>query len=282
MYRTLIATETLAEHLDGSWAIVDCRDDLRDEQWGVEQYRAAHIPGAVYASLSHDLSATPTASGGRHPLPSLEALEATCGRLGIGPGVQVVAYDTETGMFASRLWWMLRYLGHDAVAVLDGGWSKWMNEGRPSQAGEGTRPAASFVARPRPHMRVDAEDVERRLGDPARLLVDARAPERYEGRVEPLDRAAGHIPGAVNHPYRSTLTEDGTMQPVERLRAGFRRSMGDRSADQVVMYCGSGVSACLSLLAMEHAGLQGATLYPESWSGWSNEGTRPVKTGPLP
>lgn len=279
-HTTLTSTDTLAAHLDGSWAIVDCRYDLKDERWGAEQYRTGHIPGAVYASLSHDLAGTPTGTNGRHPMPTHAAMEATFGRLGIGPDTQVVVYDQDVGMFASRVWWMLRYMGHDAAAVLDGGWAKWIREGRPTRAGEEIRAAAAFIARPRPELRADVADVERRLGDPSVLLVDARAPERFEGRSEPLDRLPGHIPGAVNAFYRSNLTDEGTMAPVETLRKRFDEVLRERRPDDVVMYCGSGVSACHNLLAMEHAGLHGTKLYPGSWSEWSSDPSRPVETGP--
>jgi thiosulfate/3-mercaptopyruvate sulfurtransferase len=207
-------------------------------------------------------------------------MTTTFGRLGIGGDVQVVAYDQDSGMFASRLWWMLRYAGHDNVAVLDGGWAKWIAE-------SGRRAAAAKCATRRP---------SRRGGDrtgtststlsppstrnPDTLLLDARAPERFEGRVEPLDRLPGHIPGAANHPYRSNLAADNTMLPAGTLREQFIRDLGGRAPAQTVMYCGSGVTACQNLLAMEHAGLPGARLYVGSWSEWSAEPARPVETGP--
>ena len=277
-YSTLISTDVLAAHLDSSWAVVDCRYDLKAELSGATEYRAAHIPGAVYASLSHDLAAPPTGTNGRHPLPSIAAMETTFGRFGIGPDAQVVLYDEDTGMFASRMWWMLRYLGHDTAAVLDGGWSKWVREGRPTRAGDEHREPVRFVAHPRADWRVDVAEVER-AGAGSQLLVDARAPERFEGRSEPLDRQPGHIPGAVNHFYKSTLAPDGTLLPVEQLRKQFRELLGDRTPGQTVMYCGSGVSACVNLLAMEHAGLHGSKLYPGSWSEWSSDVVRPIETG---
>lgn len=279
-YTTLISTEALASHLDGSWVIVDCRYDLRDERWGLEQYRTAHIPGAVYASLSHDLAAPPSGTNGRHPLPCVETIEATFGRLGISPGAQVVIYDQDVGMYASRMWWMLRYMGHDAAAVVDGGWAKWVREGRAVRPGEERRPAAVFTGRRRKELRLIVDQMEAALGDPSLLLVDARAPERFEGKSEPLDRTAGHIPGAVNHFYKRNVTDEGVMLPVETLREQFAELLGDRSADHVVMYCGSGVTACQNLLAMEHAGLSGTKLYPGSWSEWSSDTARPVETGP--
>jgi thiosulfate/3-mercaptopyruvate sulfurtransferase len=278
VHTTLISTDTLAAHL-GQWAILDCRYDLKDETWGHARYLESHIPGAVYASLSHDMSAAPNGANGRHPLPSPDAMASTFSRLGIGPDVQVVACDQDDGRYASRLWWMLRYMGHDAAAVLDGGFAKWTREGRPVQSGEETRSPAAFSGQPRAGARLRVEDVERLIGDPTIVLVDARAPERFEGRNETLDRAAGHIPGAVNHFYQTNVGGDGTMLPPEQLREQFREVLGDRRPDQIVMYCGSGVTACHNLLAMEHAGLKGARLYPGSWSEWSSDPARPIEKG---
>ena len=279
-HATLISTDTLAAHLDGSWAIVDCRYDLRNQSWGHEQYRAGHIPGAVYASLSHDLSAVPSGTNGRHPLPCVEDLEATFGRLGISSDTQVAIYDQDSGMYASRMWWMLRYMGHDAAAVLDGGWAKWLREGRSIRAGEETRPAAVFTTHRRKELRVMVDRVQAAVDDKSMLLMDARAPERFEGANEPLDRTPGHIPGAVNYFFRRNVTEEGVMLPPEHLRQQFGEVLGNRSPEDVVMYCGSGVTACQNLLAMEHAGLRGAKLYVGSWSEWSADPARPVETGP--
>ena len=189
-------------------------------------------------------------------------------------------YDEDTGMFASRMWWMLRYMGHEAAAVLDGGWAKWIREGRPMRRDEETREPAMFTGQPREELRVGVADVEARLGDPSALLIDARAPERFEGGVESLDRVSGHIPGAVNHFFRRNATDTGVMLSPDGLREQFAEVLGKRSPDQVVMYCGSGVTACQNLLAMEHAGLRGAKLYPGSWSEWSSDPGRPVETGP--
>jgi thiosulfate/3-mercaptopyruvate sulfurtransferase len=279
-YTTLISTDAVVSHLDSSWVVVDCRYDLRDDTWGSTQYRDGHIPGAVYASLSHDLSAPPSGTNGRHPLPCVEALEATFGRLGIANGTQVVIYDQDAGMYASRLWWMLRYMGHDAAAVLDGGWAKWVREGRAVRTGDERRPAAVFSGQRRKDLRVIVDEVAAALGGSSVLLVDARAPERFEGRNEPLDRTPGHIPGSVNYFYRRNVTDEGVLLPVETLRRQFGELLDGRSPDQVVMYCGSGVTACQSLLAMEHVGLSGAKLYPGSWSEWSADPARPVETGP--
>ncbi len=278
MHTTLVSPDTLATELD-QWVILDCRYDLKDDAWGQARYLESHIPGAVYVSLSRDMSAAPDGGNGRHPLPSPEAMASTFSRLGIARGVQVVAYDQDDGRYASRLWWMLRYMGHEAAAVLDGGFARWTREARSVRSGEETRAPARFSGQPRAGARLRVEDVERLLGDPTIVLVDARAPERFEGRNETLDRAAGHIPGAVNHFYQTNVGADGAMLPPERLREHFRSVMGDRRADQVVMYCGSGVTACHNLLAMEHAGLPGARLYPGSWSEWSSDPARPIETG---
>lgn len=279
-YTTLISTDTLATNLTAEWLIADCRYDLLAENWGHDEYLAGHIPGAVYVSLSHDLSSAPTGSNGRHPLPSLEAITATFSRLGLSAGVQVVAYDQDCGMFASRLWWMLRYAGHDNAAVLDGGWGKWTAEGRPTRSGSETRVAAPFTPDWRSDWSIDVNAVGAAQRDPGTLLLDARAAERFEGQVEPIDRLPGHIPGAANHPYRANLSADGTMLPADVLRDQFKNDLRGHSPTQTVMYCGSGVSACHNLLAMEHAGLPGARLYVGSWSEWSADSRRPVETGP--
>jgi thiosulfate/3-mercaptopyruvate sulfurtransferase len=279
-YTTLISTADLSANLDRGWIVVDCRYDLHADDWGHQQYLQAHIPRAAYVSLSHDLSSPPTGANGRHPIPSLDAMAATFGRLGIGNDVQVVAYDQDNGMFASRFWWMLRFAGHDTVAVLDGGWAKWAGEGRPLRSGTETPEPATFIARWRSDWLLDARDVAAVYQDPATLLIDARAPERFEGRSEPLDRQPGHIPGAANHPYRTNLSDDNTMLPPQTLREQFLRDLQGHAPAQAVMYCGSGVTACQNLLAMEHAGLPGARLYAGSWSEWSSDPARPVETGP--
>ena len=279
-YTTLISTAEFAEHLESSWVIADCRYDLHAGHWGQEQYLEAHIPGAVHVSLTRDLSSQPTGTNGRHPLPTFEAMTDTFRRMGIAGDVQVVAYDQDCGMFASRLWWMLRYAGHRHVAVLDGGWNKWAAENRPRRSGDEQRPASTFTPRWQTAWHLDLNQVAAVQPDRRTLLLDARAPERFEGRVEPLDRLPGHIPGAANHPYRTNLAEDNTMLPPATLRAQFERDLEGRSPAETVMYCGSGVSACHNLLAMEHAGLPGARLYVGSWSEWSADPARAVETGP--
>jgi thiosulfate/3-mercaptopyruvate sulfurtransferase len=279
IYRTVVSTSDLADHLDTTWVIVDCRYDLQREDWGTQQYIGGHIPGAVYISLSQELAGTATGTNGRHPLPPSGHMAALFGRLGIASGVQVVAYDQDLGMYASRLWWMLRYAGHDAVAVLDGGFARWVREGRPVRAGEESRPAVRFEAAWRSDLLATLDDVVSTVESGDRLLLDARSPERFSGQSEPIDRAAGHIPGAVNHPYRRNAGDEGTFLPPEQLRRQFSESLSGRTPRDVVMYCGSGVTACHNLLAMEHAGLPGARLYPGSWSEWSADQTRAVETG---
>jgi thiosulfate/3-mercaptopyruvate sulfurtransferase len=282
MHTTLISTDLLNSHLDdSSWLIADCRYNLKDERWGHAQYHAGHIAGAVFVNLAHDLAGARTGSNGRHPLPSTDAMAATFARLGIGDHTQVVAYDQDAGPFASRLWWMLRYMGHDAVAVLDGGFAKWTREGRPVRGGDEKRTAATFTPRVREEMRVPVDEVMARLHDPSVLLIDARSPERFEGRPDPLDNVSGHIPGARNRFYRHNVGDAGTMRPAGELKAEFGRVLANHAPNDAVMYCGSGVTACHNLLAMEHAGLRGAKLFAGSWSEWEADPKRPIeKTTP--
>lgn len=278
MFPTLVTTDDVAAHLnEPAWALIDCRFDLTDTSRGEQAYRSAHLPGASYAHLDRDLSAATTGTNGRHPLPGLEALGATLGRLGIEPGVQVVAYDQDNGMYASRLWWMLRYLSHDAVAVLDGGFAKWAREGRPTAAGDMAPQARHFTGTPRPGMLARVDEVQASLGDSAHLLLDARAPERYAGAVEPLDPVAGHIPGAVNHPFTRNVASDGSFLTTDGQREIWRAVLGATPPSQVVCYCGSGVTACHNLLAMAHVGLEGVRLYAGSWSEWCSDPSRPVE-----
>jgi thiosulfate/3-mercaptopyruvate sulfurtransferase len=279
-YTTLITTTTLAENLNTpGWVIVDCRFNLGDTGWGEAQYAAGHIPGAVYAHLDRDLSGPKTGRNGRHPLPNLDMLKQKLGEWGIGPGTQVAAYDQDTGMTASRLWWLLRYLGHTGVAVLDGGLARWKAEGRPLRAGQEQPRPATFIGQPQPGMLVQAEDVEQLRQDPGARVIDARAPERFRGDTEPLDPVAGHIPGAANVPYLSNLGPDGTFLAPAELRARFAAALDGVAPGQAAVYCGSGVSACHNLLAMEYAGLHGAKLYGGSWSEWCAEEGRAVGKG---
>jgi thiosulfate/3-mercaptopyruvate sulfurtransferase len=276
-YTTLIDTSALAAILDDpSLAIVDCRFDLKDTSTGEQAYAAGHIPGAVYAHLDRDLSTEKTGTNGRHPLPPVQTFAATVGRLGIDASAQVVVYDQDSGGFASRLWWMLRWLGHDGVALLNGGFAKWVAEGRPTKVGVEVRTCRVFVPHPQPQMLATAAEVLTHLARKDWRLLDARAPERFRGDVEPIDKVAGHIPSAVNVPFLGNLDAGGTFKPVAELTARFREAIGSTPTDHVVCYCGSGVTACQDLLALEHAGLHGVKLYPGSWSEWSSEPSRPM------
>jgi len=280
MFTTLIDPVSLAPHIaDPEWIVVDCRFDLTDPAKGEHEYLETHIPGARYAHLDRDLSGARTGANGRHPLPSPDEMRARFGRLGIAPGRQVVAYDSDTGMYAARLWWMLRYMGHEGVAVLDGGLARWVREGHPTRSGTEHAEPARFTGEPRVAWRVTVEDVLSGLRDADRLLVDARTNERYRGIGETVDKIGGHIPGATNFFWQQNLSADKTFKSAADLRAEWQAVLGGRPPAEVVMYCGSGVTACVNLLAMTHAGLEGARLYAGSWSEWSLNPNRPVATG---
>ena len=260
--------------------ILDCRFSLADAEHGRRQYQDGHVPGALYAHLEEDLSG-PIIPGvtGRHPLPEVADFARTLGAWGIDERVQVVALDDMGGAMAGRLWWMLGWVGHDAIALLDGGWQRWCAEGRPVTAEAAARPARVFTASPRPERLVPVAEVLDRLGDPSAPLIDARAGERYRGEVEPLDPVAGHIPGAVCAAFEENLSPDGIFKSREKLRQRFQGILGDTPPEDSVSYCGSGVTACHNLLAMEHAGLTGGRLYAGSWSDWVTDSGRPVERG---
>ncbi len=280
MLTTLISTAELADRLaDPRVAVVDVRHDLaQPDTWGEAQYRAGHIPGARFAHIDRDLSAPKTGANGRHPLPSPEAAAATFARLGIGTATQVVAYDQQQGMYASRLWWMLRRLGHDAVAVLDGGFEKWRRDGRPVTTDVPQVEPAVFAIR-RVASTIDAATLLASLPERSLVVVDARSPERFRGEAEPLDPVAGRIPGSINRPASQNLTGAFTFKPAADLRADFERLLGATPADKVVHSCGSGVTACHNLLAMQIAGFGETKLYPGSWSEWCADSSRPVARG---
>jgi len=278
-YSTLVSTEELARHLgDPGWVIVDCRHDLADVDAGERAYRAAHLPGAAFMHLDRHLSGAKSGRNGRHPLPDVTTLAATFGRAGIDGSTQVAAYDQNNGAWASRLWWLLHWLGHDAAAVLDGGLDKWAAEGRPLTR-ETPKPRAATFLPKQPAPTAPAEELLAHLDDGALLVLDARAAERYRGEVEPIDPIAGHIPGARNRPYTENLAPQGTFKPAERLRREFEAALGGRSPSAVVHQCGSGVTSCHNALAMAVAGLPGSRLYPGSWSEWIADPARPVATG---
>jgi thiosulfate/3-mercaptopyruvate sulfurtransferase len=280
MFTTLIDPVDLAPHLDDpAWVVIDCRFDLANPARGEQEYLEAHIPGARYAHLDRDLSGAANGTNGRHPLPSADQMRERFGRLGVAPGTQAVAYDADTGIYASRLWWMLRYMGHEPVAVLDGGFARWIREGGATKGGAEPGASTTFVGAPQEALRVTVANVEAALHDPARLLVDARSHDRYRGVGETLDKVGGHIPGAANFFWQENLSTGKTFKTTAELREAWTRLLGGRDPSSVVMYCGSGVTACTNLLAMEHAGLRGARLYAGSWSEWSQDPGRPMAVG---
>lgn len=278
---TLVAAEALAPALDREDVVpVDCRFSLADVDAGERSWREGHLPGVGYAHLDRDLSdhGKPAALG-RHPLPDAAAFRALLARLGITPATQVVAYDAADGaMAAARFWWLLRLLGHERVAVLDGGVAAWTARGLPLETAPRVRAPGRYEGEFDSARIVGTEEVLRRLPQPAGWLVDARAPERFRGEVEPLDPVAGHVPGAVNRPIASNLS-GGRFKPAEQLATEFRALLAGRSPTDVVLACGSGVTACHHALAMAHAGLPGARVYAASWSGWVSDPRRPVATG---
>lgn len=260
--------------------LADCRFDLAVPDAGERAYAAGHLPGAVYLHLDRDLSAPKTGRNGRHPLPARAAFAARLAALGFGDELPVVAYDAAGGMFAARLWWMLRWVGHGAVQVLDGGLPAWDAAGGAlSGAPPAPRPAGRFTLRPPLVSTLDFDDVLEGLGRPPRLVVDARAPDRFRGENETLDPVGGHIPGALNRCFKDNLGEDGRFKPAGQLRAEWLALMAGRRPVDLVAQCGSGVTACMNLLAMDAAGLAGAALYPGSWSEWCARPGAPVATG---
>lgn len=276
MYTNLIRPAELTRHIgDPGWVVVDCRFDLAVPERGEQDYRAGHIPGARYAHLDRDLSGTKTGTNGRHPLPTIDEMAARFGAMGIGPETQVVAYDQDSGMFAARLWWMLRFMGHEAVAVLDGGLAAWTRHGGALEEGAVTATPATFESRPHPEWRLTVDQVAQGVDG---VLVDARSPERFQGIGETLDKVGGHIPGARNYFFQQNLAADKTFKPAEELRAQWETVLKGTDPKDTVMYCGSGVTACHNLLSLEVAGLSGARIFPGSWSEWSADRKRPVET----
>jgi thiosulfate/3-mercaptopyruvate sulfurtransferase len=278
-FTTLIDTEALAVRLgEPRLVLVDCRHNLSDTNAGEAAYRAGHIPGALFLHIDRDLSGTTTGSNGRHPLPAPADFAATLGRIGVDATTQVIAYDQNTGMWASRLWWMLRWVGHTRAAVLDGGLDKWIAEGRPVSTDVPQPRQTHFDPRPT-SFAVGADQILAQLGNGSLTVLDARAPERYRGDMEPIDKVAGRIPGALNRPYTTNLSAEGGFKSAQALRHEFEAQLGNRAPASVVHQCGSGVTACHNVLAMEVAGLPGSRLYPGSWSEWSADPSRPVARG---
>jgi thiosulfate/3-mercaptopyruvate sulfurtransferase len=278
MYTAIISPEQLNAQLT-SIVVVDCRFDLADPNAGQRAYNAGHIPHALYAHLDRDLSSSISPATGRHPLPDPLALASTFGKWGIGPNSQVVAYDADTGMYSSRLWWLLRWLGHQSVAVLDGGFKGWQSAGLPISTDIPSPLPAKFVGQPHDEVVVSTAAVSELVKRNDWRVLDARAPERFRGDVEPIDTVAGHIPGARNHPFASNIGADGRFLASADLKQKFSASLGNVPIDHSIMMCGSGVTACHNLLAMEVAGMSGAKLYAGSWSEWIRDTTRPVAKG---
>lgn len=283
-YDKLVSVEMLADHLDDpAWRVFDCRHDLGNTGYGEQAYAKGHIPGALFMHCDRDLSGPKTGTNGRHPLPDGDAFAQRMSECGVGPDTQVVCYDNEASAFAARLWWLLRWLGHDKVAVLNGGLPAWRRAKLPFETDTCPVTPAQFHPRPRPEMLVDTAYVAAHLGQPDMLLIDGRSEERYAGQNETLDPVAGHVPGALNFFYFDCLDDAAVhFRPTDELRAAFADLIGDRDPKHVVHMCGSGVTACVNVLGMELAGLSGSKLYAGSWSEWCIDPARPVATGDQP
>jgi len=271
------AEEVLANLLNPDWIIVDCRFSLADPTWGEAEYRALHIPGAVYADLDRDLSGTKTPAIGRHPLPSPQKTFEIFSKLGIDDSKQVVVYDATSGSFAARLWFMLKLYGFSRVAVLDGGFVFWHMQGFPIESGENHNPPAEFKGSYNPEMIVTTAQMERMIEDRDWHIIDARASERYAGDTEPIDPVAGHIPGALNRFHEFNLNGDGLFKSPNQLKDEFQPLLDRQHPERTVMYCGSGVTSCHHIIAMVLAGYPMPRLYPGSWSEWIRDPSHPIK-----
>jgi len=283
MSQLLVKTAEVAAHLgDPSWCIFDCRHDLKQTEYGPQAYARGHIPGAQFLHLDRDLSGPTTGRNGRHPLPDPEVLAKKLSDCGVNFNAQVIAYDNEGGIFASRLWWLMRWMGHTRVAVLDGGLAGWKRAKLMLEGGTPLIAPEQFATRPDAvdDMQVGTDFVMAHLDTPDMTVVDARSPERFRGENETLDPVGGRIPGAINRFYADNLDDDGCFfKPAPQLRREFEALLVGRDPHQVVQQCGSGVTACHNMLAMELAGLAGSKLYVGSWSEWCSDPTRPVATG---
>jgi len=278
-WTTLISADELAQAID-QCIVVDCRYDLANPRAGASDYAQAHIPSAVFIDMDTQLSAPKSGQNGRHPMPSSDAVRALLESIGLNDDTQLVIYDVG-GMASGRLWWMTRWIGHERVAVLDGGLKAWERAGFPVTAEPGTvRPAGRLSARAALAPLVDANTVANASAGASSVLIDARAADRFRGENETIDPVAGHIPGSLNRPWSLNLREDGRFKPAPFLRAEFEALLAGRNPSEVINSCGSGVSACHNILAMTHAGLNGAALYGGSWSEWVADPGRPVATGP--
>jgi thiosulfate/3-mercaptopyruvate sulfurtransferase len=279
-HTTLISPALLLANIDDpGWVFVDCRFDLAQPEIGGKRYLEAHIPGALYLHLERDLSSPPDGINGRHPLPELNRFEDSLANCGVDTGIQVVAYDDNGGGFAARLWWLLRYAGHPAAAVLDDGISAWTEAGYPTRSGHEQPPRTEFLAEPQSNMIAEADEVSEAASTNSHILIDSRAPGRYLGENEPIDRVPGHIPGAVNRFRQDNLLPSGKSASAEALALEFNSLLAGTSAQDAIVYCGSGVTAWQNILSVEHAGLHEARLHPGSWSGWITDPSRPIATG---
>ena len=279
-FGSLIGAHELAQHVTSpDWRIFDCRHDLTNPAFGRAAYAGGHLPGAQFLHLDEDLSGPLTGTNGRHPLPDPAALAAKLAQCGVSNDTQVVAYDDAGGMYAARLWWLLRWLGHHRVAVLDGGLHAWGKAAQALSREAAAYPPAVFTISLQP-LRVDAEYVREHLASPDMILIDARSPDRFRGENETLDPVAGHIPSAVNRFFRDNLAPGGSFKQASVLREEFGALLRGHDPHRVVHQCGSGVTACHNLLAMESAGLSGSRLYAGSWSEWCADPARPVAAGP--
>jgi len=277
----LVTTTELAKHLgDPDWIVFDTRHDLMDASRGPNVYAKGHIPGAYFMHVDHDLSGPKSGKNGRHPLPDLEVFAAKMNRCGLSRHRQVVVYDDMDGNWSVRLWWMLRWLGHERVALLDGQYPQWLHEDRPVTKDVPAPREGRFVPKPLLGATVDAGYVDAFREDAAVKVIDARAAERYEGRVEPVDPVAGHIPGTVNRFWKANLGLDGRFKSPSQLRMEYLALLDDTAPEKAVHLCGSGVTACHNLFAMELAGLAGSRLYPGSWSEWVSDPARAIAKGP--
>ncbi len=281
MSQTLISVvDAAALHGQPGVVFVDVRHQLTDPAYGARSFAEGHIAGAVFASLDNDLSDLSITGHGRHPMPSAERFAAALGRLGIAPGDRVIAYDDGDGAYAARLWFLLGLAGHAWCAVLDGGFAAWKAATLPIGRDAAPRPPTDQPLAYAADRIVGADEVLREVVELRRaLLIDARGAPRFRGEVEPIDKVAGHVPGAVNRPYTTNLDAQGRFKPAAQLREEFAALIGDLPLDEVWLMCGSGVTACHNLLAMEHAGLHGARVFADSWSGWISDPARPVATG---
>jgi thiosulfate/3-mercaptopyruvate sulfurtransferase len=282
IYTALVDTETLASNLPSDWRLFDCRYVLNDPGEGERRYHAGHIPGALYLHLDRDMAGAVTPESGRHPLPNPESLTEKLRKAGVSHTSQIVAYDDAGGAFAARLWWLMRWLGHQQVAVLDGGIDKWIKENRPITQAASTRgrvPRGDFQPHPDDRRWVKSDYVAICVQQHSGRLLDARALSRFRGDEEPIDSVAGHVPGAVNLPFTGNVNSDSCFKSPRELRRRFETALeGIAPADSVCM-CGSGVTACHNLLAMEVAGMHGARLYVGSWSEWIRNPSHPVERG---